>query len=290
MYYIIANSLHLKGKKAEKLETVKSVFDRAGIKYEILLTEHAGHAAEYARRITSDGNENTVVAMGGDGTLHEILNGFADFGKNSLGLIPFGTGNDFAHAAGIPLDVKEAAEIIAFRDPSHIDFIQLSSGLRSVNAVGMGIDVDVLKRVFAGKGRRSSKYFRALLASLCKFKCFDFEAEYDGESIKRRGLIAALGNGVQIGGGIKLFPEAKIDDGYMDMIIVDNIPRRKLIFALAKLMRGKVNSVKEAKFMRVKKAKILPADENFTLQAEGELYENIPIEAEVISGRLKFYL
>ena len=290
MYYIIANKLHIDGKNAAKMEIVNSVFERAGLEYKILLTDHAGHATEYAREITSGKGENSIIAMGGDGTLHEILNGFENFGRNSLGLIPFGTGNDFATAAGIPMDIKEAAEIIAFRDPSYIDFIQLSSGLRSINAVGMGIDVEVLKRTYSGKGTGKSKYFRSLLATVFKFKGLNFTVEYDGVSEKHFGLIAALGNGTQIGGGIKLFPEAKIDDGYMDMIIVDYISRPRLIAALMKLMRGKVNSIKEAKAVRVKSAKFISDEENFTIQAEGELYENIAIDAEVVSNKLKFYL
>ena len=290
MYYIIANKLHLDGKNAAKADIVKAVFGRAGIEHKLLLTDHAGHATDYAREITSDGNENTIIAMGGDGTMHEILNGFVDFGKNSLGLIPFGTGNDFATAAGIPVDIKEAAEIIAFRDPSHIDFIQLSSGLRSLNSVGMGIDTEVLKRVYSGGKSGKSKYFRSLLATVFNFKGFPITVEYNGESEKHFALIAALGNGNELGGGIKLFPEAKINDGYMDLIIVDYISRPKLMAALLKLQRGKVNSIKEAKAVRVKKAKFSVDEENFTIQAEGELYENVPIDAEIVSDKLKFYL
>ena len=79
-----------------------------------------------------------------DGTLHDIINGIKDFDNCALGLIPFGTGNDFAEAAGIPLDPVKAAEIIAFRAPQKIDYIELSSGLRSINSVGMGIDPGIL--------------------------------------------------------------------------------------------------------------------------------------------------
>lgn len=290
MFYIIANKLNTKNKNAEKIDKVKSVFERAGLKYEFLFTDRAGRAAEFTREISSGNEENSIIAMGGDGTLHEILNGLENFEKNSIGLIPFGTGNDFAAAAGIPSDVKEAAEIIAFRAPSNIDFIQLSSGLRSINAVGMGVDVDVLKRVYSGKTKGKSKYFRSLLACLFKFKSCDFTVEYDGQSERHYGLIAALGNGVQIGGGIKLFPEAKINDGYMDLIIVDYISRPRLISALFKLMRGKVNSVKEAKALRVKAAKFINESDNFTIQAEGELYDNIPIDAKIVTDKLKFYL
>lgn len=290
MHYIIVNELHLKGKHLKKLNTVKSVFERVGIEYEVLPTTHKGHATEYARKITSSEGNHTLIAMGGDGTLHEILNGFENFENNALGLIPFGTGNDFAAGAGIPLDIKQAAEKIAFRAPAHVDFIELSSGLRSLNIVGMGIDVEVLQRTYSGKRHGKSKYFRSLIASLFKFKSCNFTIEYDGKSEQHFGLIAALGNGSRFGGGIKICPEAKIDDGYLDLIIVDYLSRIKLISALMKLMRGKVNKIKEATIARVKSAKFVMDKPEFTIQAEGELYKNVPIDAKIVTGKLNFYI
>ena len=290
MYYIIANQTRLQGKNAKKLEIVKKVFEHAGKDYEIIFTQNKGDAKIHAERITSSGGKHTLIAMGGDGTLHDILNGFKDFENCSLGLIPHGTGNDFAAAAGIPNDVKTAAEIIAFLSPRPIDYIQLSSGLRSLNAVGMGIDVDVLKRTYAGNKHGKSKYLRSLISSLIHFKSCDFTVRYDGKEEKHYGLIAALGNGKQIGGGIKLFPEAKIDDGYMDLFMVDFLSKPKIIGAFIKLMQGKVNSIKQAKAVRVKQATFINESKDFTIQAEGELYENIPIEANIVEGQLKFYL
>lgn len=289
MYYIIANESHLNKKTQKELDAVKSVFDRAGKKYEFLFTKKAGDATEYTRKITSTGEAHTVIAMGGDGTLHEILNGFADFDKCNLGLIPWGTGNDFAAAAKIPNDAKKAAEIIAFRAARPIDFIQLSSGIRSINAVGMGIDVDVLKRTYASKSKRHA-YFRSLISSLLHFKCCHFTVRYDGKESRHYGLIAALGNGRQIGGGIPLFPDASIDDGYMEMFIVDYISRFKMVLALIKLMRGKINKLKGAIVVKTKEATFLHEDDNYTIQAEGELYDNMPIEAKIVEGKLKFYL
>lgn len=290
MYYIIANEKHLKGKGEKKLEDVKKVFEAAGREYEILLTHREGDAKTHAERITSSGGMHTLVAMGGDGTLHDIINGFNDFENCSLGLIPLGTGNDFAESAGIPLNAKAAAEIIAFRAPQPIDYIQLSSGLRSINAVGMGIDVDVLKRTYAGKNHGRSKYLKALISSLIHFKSCNFTVRYNGKEEKHFGLIAAVGNGRQFGGGIKLFPDAKIDDGYLDLFIVDYISKRKIPAAFIKLMRGRVNYIKEAIAVRVKEVEFVTDSENFTIQAEGELYENVPINAHIVSGQLKFYL
>jgi len=290
LYYLIANETHLKGKDIKRFEAVKKVFDGAGIEYEVLFTHKEGDAKRHAERITSSGGENTIVALGGDGTLHDILNGFKNFEKCSLGLIPFGTGNDFAATAKIPKDAKRAAEIIAFKAPKNIDFIELSSGLRSINSVGMGVDVDILKRVYSKNMRGHSKYFRALIPSLIHFKSCNFTLKYDGKEEKHFGLIAALGNGKQIGGGIKLFPHAEINDGFLDMLIVDYISKIRMIGAFFKLVCGKVDKVKNVTFVKTKAATFVHEDKNYTLQAEGELYDNVPLEAHIVENKLKFYL
>lgn len=273
-----------------RLETVKKVFDVAGKDYEVLLTRKKDDAKLHAERITSSGEECTIIAMGGDGTLHDILNGIKDFDKCSLGLIPFGTGNDFAATAKIPKNVKEAAEIIAFKAPKYIDFIELASGLRSINSVGMGIDVDILHRVYSKNMRGRTKYLRALIPSLMRFKSCNFTLKYDGKLERHYGLIAALGNGKQFGGGITMFPHAEIDDGYLDLAIVDYISKPKMIGAFFKLLLGKVDKIKKVTFVKTKAATFIHEDENYTLQAEGELYDNVPFEAHIVENKLKFYL
>lgn len=290
MIYIIANETHLKRKGMKKLEEVKAVFKKAGKDCEVLYTRQRGDALKYAEELTLKGERCTIAVMGGDGTLHDIINGFKDFENCSLGLIPFGTGNDFAEGAGIPLDPVKAAEIIAYSEPRPIDFIELASGLRSINSVGMGIDVDVLKRVYAGKGHGKGKYLRALISSLVHYKSGKFTVKYDGKEETHFGLIAAIGNGRQLGGGIRMFPDAKIDDGLLDVFIVDYISRIKIPGAFIKLMRGKVDKVKNVTIVKTTAAEFIPEDENFTIQAEGELYENIPINARIVAGQLKFYM
>lgn len=288
MFYIIANAKRANSKNSP-LDNVRKVFDEKGISYEIRYTQKRGDAREIAKEITSDGNENTLVVIGGDGTLHDAVNGFADFEKNTLGIIPAGTGNDFAESAGIPRDPEQAARIIADGKAYPTDFIELSNGLRSLNALGMGIDVDVLKRAYSGKSKGKSKYLKALISSLIHFKSYDFTVKYDGKEERHRGLIAAVGNGRQIGGGIKLFPDAEIDDGYLDLFIVDYLSKPKILGAFIKLMRGKVNSVKGATAVRVKEVEFLCENPDYTIQAEGELYDNVPVKARIVAGKLKIF-
>lgn len=289
MYHIIANGSRL-NENSKEIGVVKGVFDRAGKEYKFYFTERKGHAKEIAEEITAGEEQLSLIAMGGDGTLHEVLNGMKRFNRCNLGIIPVGTGNDFAEAVNIPCDVKYAAEVISFKAAKPIDYIQLSSGLKSINAVGMGIDVDVLKRAYAGRDHKKSKYFKALIASLLKFKSVNFTVACEGREEKHFGLIAAVGNGKQIGGGIKLFPDAQVDDGYLDLLVVDYLSLFKTVRAFVKLMRGKLGGIKEITQLRCKEVTFIPDSEQYTIQAEGELYDNMPLEAKIVSGQLKFYI
>ena len=287
MYHLIISEINLK-KKQKKFEIVKSVFENAGIQYELHTTATREDVRCVVGEITSQ-NGNSVIVLGGDGTLHDVLNSFVDFENNFLGIIPLGTGNDFAEAAHIPFDIKKATQLIISNPPRPIDYIQFDGGLKSLNAFGMGIDVDVLERAYSGKNVKRSKYLRALIVSLAKFKSHNFTVRYNGVEEKHFGVIAAVGNGRQFGGGIKLFPEAKIDDGYLDLFMIDFVSKPKMIGAFIKLMRGKINKVKQVKAVRVKEVEFIPDSENFIFQADGELYENIPIKAKIVEGKLKFY-
>ena len=287
MYHLIISEINL-NKKQKKVEIVKSVFEKAGLQYELHATKTREQLQQITAEITS-GKGNSVIVLGGDGTLHDTLNSFVDFESNSLGIIPLGTGNDFAESAHIPADIEKATELILNTSPRHIDYIEFESGLKSLNAFGMGIDVDVLKRAYSGKSVKRSKYLKALIVSLFKFKSHNFTVRYNGKEEKHFGLIAAVGNGRQFGGGIKLFPEAKIDDNYLDLFMVDFVSKFRMLGAFIKLMRGKINKVKEVTAVKVKEVEFISDSHPFTFQADGELYENIPIKAKIVENKLKFY-
>lgn len=291
MYHLILNGSRADEKTQANIDIVKNVFATAGKELTVHETKYAGNGKEIVEELTKGGEFTHLIAMGGDGTLHEVLNGIQDVENCTLGLIPLGSGNDFAATAGIPLDVKSAAENIAFRAPSAIDYIETESGLRSINAIGTGIDVDVLQRAYAGKKTGKNKYFSAFLKSLRYYKATTFKASWDdGEEREYTGIIACMGNGRQIGGGIKLFPDAKLDDGYMDLLVVDYLSRFRTLIAFLKLTTGNVNKVKEVTHVKCKSASIIPVNGVAPVQAEGEIYENVELKAHIVTGKLKFYM
>lgn len=294
MYHIIINSNRIKGRAARKLDEVKNVFDRAGKSYCLHFTKYAGHAREIAAELTRKDEKVSLVAMGGDGTLHEVLNGIRDISLCELGVIPAGSGNDFAAAAGIPNDAKYAAQIIAFKAPSAIDYIEFSNGLRSINATGCGMDADIIRNVMKSERLGKSKYILGFLKSVFTYKPRPLALiDEDGVTREYNALLACLGNGRQIGAGIKLFPSAQIDDGSMEVMIVGYKSVFNAFISFAKLFFGKLESVRGVTKIRCKKATFIPRSEKITVQAEGELYElegGYPLSAELACGKLLFYL
>lgn len=291
MYHVIANSGNGDPKRIKQIEAVKTVFENAKKEVTFYITDHPRHATEIAAELTAGGKYADIIAMGGDGTLHEVINGIQDVENCTLGLIPVGTGNDFAEANHIPKNPISAAESIIKNTPEPIDYIELSNGLRCINAVGTGIDVDVLKYAYASKNKKKNKYFSALLKALRHFKYTHFKVSWDGGEEKSfNGMIAALGNGSTFGGGIKMFPTAKFDDGYMDLVVVDYVSKFSMIIAFLKLVLGKAHKIKEATYVKCKSVKFIPEGRMPTIQIEGELYDDVPLEAHIVAGKLKFFL
>ncbi len=291
MYHVIVNGTNPHKKKTEHIEKVRQVFIKAGKEVEIHITDHAGHAKEIAAELTRGGQHADLIAMGGDGTLHEVLNGIENVENCALGLIPEGTGNDFAESVGIPSDPVAAAENIIFRAPAPIDFIELENGLRSINAVGTGIDVEVLKRVYAERHKKKTRYLANFIKALRNYDYTPFKVSWDGGGeYEFDGMICCLGNGTRFGGGIRMFPQAQIDDGYLDLVAVKYVSRLRCIPGLFKLLTGKAHKVKEVTYVKCKSVKFIPQSGLPAIEADGELYDNIPFEAHIVAGQLKFYL
>lgn len=287
MYHLIIKRENCK-KKQKQLNAVKKVFENAGKEFKLHVTDLKDDVRKITAEITSEAG-NDIIVLGGDGTLHDVLNSFVDFEGNSLGIIPLGTGNDFAESAHIPTDPVKAAELIVNGEAKSVDFIELENGLKSLNAFGIGIDVDVLERTYKGKSNKRSKYLHALIVSLIKFKSHNFTVRYNGKEETHFGLIAAVGNGRQFGGGIKMFPGAVVNDGYLNLIIVDFISKIKMISAFLKLMKGRIDKVKQVKYVKVKEVEFIPDDKSYYMQADGELYKDVPLKAKIVENKLKFY-
>ena len=241
VYHLISNPAAGKNKSGKALEIVQELFAKHGIPTQTHYTTKRGDATRIVKELTEAG-EQYIVAMGGDGTLHETLNGIADPSRCYLGLIPVGTGNDFAEHAGIPLQVEDAAKLILDGVAKETDYLEVGDK-RCMNVAGIGMDVDVLERCSKGKFHGKLKYLKCLLQSVFAFKGYDVQFCLDGENIEKKILLAATCNGSQFGGGIRICPPASSTDKKMDVVIVDCVVGKfKLISALLMLLKGKILS------------------------------------------------
>ena len=252
-------------------------------------TSGKGEASAIARRLTAEASGDVdIIAMGGDGTLHEVLNGLEDPARVRLGLIPCGSGNDFAAAAGIPMDPAAVLEIILKGEARFTDYMECS-GVRGINAIGTGIDVDILRRYAKMKVLKgSAAYLASLLLTVVSYKPKRFSEVVGDVPEPHEALIACAANGQSFGGGIPIAPRAALDDGLMDVVIIDGIKKIAIPRAFIMLMKRRVLELRQTLFKRQPRLTVRP-DAPMAIQIDGEIYEDLPFDVELIHGVLRFY-
>ena len=286
MYDLIVNPHASRGKAAKKAARVIKILEERGVEFTAHFTTREKEAIEIAKRLSEEGATD-IIALGGDGTVNEVLNGINPETVR-LGIIPSGTGNDFIATAKIPADEKKAVELILDGEAKPTDYM-LCGGVRGINVIGTGIDVDILKRykkakIFKGK----SGYLISLIASLIKFKFYKFRIVRENGTEEREALIACVGNGTRFGGGIRMCPNAKIDDGSLDFVIAGKLKKRRIPFAFVKLMQGKILEQDFTTMESVERVR-LEFDAPVTVQIDGELYDNIDFDLSIVKGGIKIY-
>lgn len=190
--------------------------------------------------------ETYVVACGGDGTVHQVLQG-AMASSVRLGIIPAGTGNDIARALGIDVKRRDAwvrtmGELMLADATTAVDVTQVSRGDEQVWSLGVistGFDSAVNERADGmARLRGTARYVVALLGELRTFQLHDYQATIDGDPHAGRALLIAIGNGSSYGGGMLICPEADMTDGLLDVTWVAAAPRRTVLRFFPRVFRG----------------------------------------------------
>lgn len=274
------------GKKAAKIaKKVDKYLTGKGVKHAFFYTDAPRHAIKLAEELSK--TSDTIVALGGDGTINEVLNGL-DTEKVKFGIIPSGSGNDFIAAAGIPQKPIEAVDLILSGEAKPTDYM-VCGGVRGLNIIGTGIDVDILKRCKKSKILRGKlQYVISLVISLIKFRFYKFYICKGEEKTEKEALIACVGNGHRLGGGIRMCPEAKIDDGELDFVIAGKLKKSKIPHAFIKLMQGKILEQDFTSFERCEHVR-LEFDKPVTIQVDGELYDGLDFDLSIVKSGIKIY-
>lgn len=285
MFNVIVNC---HARRVRKLvAAMEKKFRARGIGYRIFYTERTGDAGKYARSLSESGGKDFIV-VGGDGTLNEVVSGLADPSSCTLGLVPAGTGNDFAASAHIPHGIR-ALDLILSGTPQPVDYIECGTR-RSINIAGTGIDVEILRRCARMRhGTNKGKYFRSLVATLKRYEGTRLSVTTGGETREYFALIAVVCNGKQFGGGIPICPVAQPDDGRLELVVVDSPKRRKILPELIRLMRGKLLTRPITHHIPCSEAVITSPDGDLFVQYDGEIGEAAALNAHLVSGKLKMF-
>ncbi len=290
MFDIMINPHGGNGKSLDTLKIVTEKLDSANIEYTIHKTEGPQHATALVKELNDSQAHTDLLALGGDGSFNEVLNGITDFSRITLGLIPCGTGNDFAAAAGISTDPLEALNAAINGSKRFVDYIQVGNK-RAINCAGAGMDVDVLERYSTMKAFRGKlKYYASLIDVLLHAKFHKSIVTIDGVATQKSVFLITAANGIYIGGGMPISPNSKIDDGYITLVVVNEIKKRKILGLLLKFLSGGKH-IKEpcTEEFFVKECKIELIDEG-CVELDGELYREKVLDCKIKSGELQLFM
>jgi len=303
MLYFIVNKTAKSGKNQDVWGQVQAILAKQDVTYETFYTEYEGHATELAKKISSlDDSDIRIVVFGGDGTIHEVINGIVDFEKVQLGIIPAGSGNDFARGTGISKNLDKNLDAII--DGNHhilldLGHIRIKNGKSCYFAISSGFGMDaiackkasesklknVLNKIHMGK----LVYLIATIQSLLTMKTCRAKLRFDGrrkESYDNLIYTAAMNLRAE-GGGVPMAPDAKYDDGKLSICTAHGIAKWQTFFALPFLVFAKHEKLRCFSLHDFGSCDIV-LSKPMTAHADGEyLGEATHIQYECVPSRLR---
>lgn len=285
MYRIIVNPSSRSGQGGRLWRRVQRRLESGGIPYEVHFTRYRGDGKRLAAKLTQEGWEekDTLLVIGGDGTVNEAVNGIESLDRVTLGYIPTGSGNDFARAMGIPGEPEAALERILRREGlRRIDVGSVLLGKkrrRFVISAGIGFDAaichealssrlkDTLNRLGLGK----LTYACIALRLLVPFEtCTLYAVQQNGERKRfEKTYFAAVMNFPYEGGGLKFAPDAVWDDGCLDVMVASGLPKWKVLCVLPFAFFGMHTRFPEVHSFRCSSV-VLEAEQGMAVHTDGE--------------------
>lgn len=237
----IVNPISGNGKNKGIGTLIEKTLDHSQFSHEICFTKMQGDATRLCREAQDKGMD-LVVAVGGDGTVHEV--GKALIGSSTvLGIIPTGSGNGLARHCGIPCDPIKAIELINHMTIRTIDTVEIN-GDHFLNVAGIGFDAHIAKK-FSEHGMRGFfTYMKLVFKEFFSYKGQDYVLKIDGKEIAQRAFMISFANSTQFGNNIRISPKAKINDGLLDVAILSPFPLWSIPLMLLQLFTSNIDKSK----------------------------------------------
>ena len=308
MYYFIVNYRGGNGRGQRVWKNIRKILEAENIPYHAWRTRGRGHAArltvQIIRRFSSKDTHVNLIVLGGDGTVNEVINGISDFDRVWLGVIPTGSGNDFARGLGLPIrPVPALMQILNCESPTRIDLGWVKGDNHAPRmfciSSGVGLDAEVCKKAMKSKQKRflnkigfgKLTYILLTLESLFTMKTRNGRVIYDGNAedvlLVRKMIFLSGMNLSWEGGGVPMAPDADPNDGKISTCVAENVPKWKTFFELPVLIRGKQEKLKG--FTLRDGATIdIEMDEPVVLHIDGEYGGDVRrVHMETLPGRLQ---
>ena len=274
---VIVNPASSSGRGGRVAPRLIEALGAAGIPHEVVRTTAPGHGVALGRQAAA-GPARQVVVVGGDGTIHEVATGLIEGGGDlpAMAVFPVGTGNDFYRMVGAGKSVADVVGLLKEGEIARFDVgrVEWEGGHRVfVNLLGVGVDVEVLRRR-AGftRLRGLSQYLAALVTALARFRPPEVEIEVGEQHIRGRTTLSAITVGPSIGGGFMLSPDASPSDGHLDLCHFPSMGLLKIMGLIPRVIRGTHGSAREVTTCRLQEAVLRSAgDEPLWFEIDGEL-------------------
>jgi diacylglycerol kinase (ATP) len=276
----IANPVAGKGRAKEIVPIIERICFEKGIDHKIRYTTRPKEAIELAKEAAAFGFER-IIAVGGDGTLNEVLNGVAGR-SSSLGVIPAGSGNDFVRTIGQSKNIEDVIYQNIFGKIKAVD-LGRCNGRYFINVASIGLDAEVVVKAQGAKKFVSgeSAYLAAIINTVLTYRGKRTKVKIDDISFEEDTLLMAVANGKFYGGGMLPAPNADFEDGYFDICFVKNIPKLKILYLFPKYIKGQHEDIKEVSFYRGKKVSVT-SEEGIAVNIDGETFVNKKVDFEII--------
>jgi YegS/Rv2252/BmrU family lipid kinase len=275
------------GRPLKLLPRVEARLGDLGLAFTTQRTQSLLHGCELAREAAARGE--IPVTLSGDGLIGAVAGALRDVPDAVLGVLPGGRGNDFARMIGLPLDAVAACDVLAGGRPTPIDMGE-ADGRTFLGIASLGFDSEANRIANAAPPRLGRLvYVYGALRALAAWKPAEFTVDVDGERTTLRGWSVAAANSAFYGGGMRLAPHARLDDGALDVILIGECSPLRYARTLPTVFRGA--HVREPMVHELRGAELrVDADRPFTVYADGDPIGNLPITMRAVPSALQVLL
>lgn len=286
-HLFIVNPVAGKGKALAYMEAIKPLLE-GKVQYKIEITKGQGHATELVRRYTSEA-DYIVYAVGGDGTINEVVNGMVG-SKSALAIVPAGSGNDFIRTIYPKYPQEELLYRLLRGTVEQVDLVKVNDRY-FLNIASVGIDAEVAYNVASFKKIKYIKgelaYILSILKTLWGYKSNQLKVALDGkEKCDKKILLLAVANGKYYGGGIQIAPSANVKDAKAHVYMVKELKLGRILRIIPKLFKAQHESEIDVEIYEANQVQI-ESKEAFRVNIDGEIIEAKMIQMQVLPEALQ---